>query len=153
MVANDEYWKGKPEIKNVVFRPITNEATRTAALISGDVQLITDVPVRDADRIQKDSKLQFQGVSGLRFIYLTVDVTRPVTPAVEGGKNPFVDERVRKALRMSIDTDSIIKNVMEKDIPMIPLYFQEDAYGYSKTLEFTPRLDEWIYVYDIHFKK
>jgi peptide/nickel transport system substrate-binding protein len=112
MVANDEYWKGKPEIKNVVFRPITNEATRTAALISGDVQLITDVPVRDADRIQKDSKLQFQGVSGLRFIYLTVDVTRPVTPAVEGGKNPFVDERVRKALRMSIDTDSIIKNVM-----------------------------------------
>jgi len=43
--------------------------------------------------------------------------------------------------------------IMEKDIPMIPLYFQEDAYGYSKTLEFTPRLDEWIYVYDIHFKK
>lgn len=112
MQAYDKYWKGQAAIKNVVFRPISNEATRTAALLSGEVQLITDVPVRDADQIAKNDKLQLVGIPSLRLIYLTLDVTRDKTPAVDLPKNPFKDERVRRALRMSIDVNSIIKNIM-----------------------------------------
>lgn len=112
--ANNSYWNGAPEIKTVIFRPISNEATRTAALLSGDVDLIVDVPVRDADRVAKHEKLQFVGIPSLRLVYLTVDVTRDKTPAVDQPSNPLKDERVKKAIRMGIDTDSIIKNIMNE---------------------------------------
>ena len=111
MKANEEYWKGKPDIQNVVFRPISNEATRTAALMSGDVQLITNVPVHDADQIKKNSKLKYISIPGLRLIYLTVDVTRDKTPTIEG-KNPFKDPKVKEAIQMAIDKDAIVKNIM-----------------------------------------
>lgn len=111
MKANEEYWKGKPDIQNVVFRPISNEATRTAALMSGDVQLITNVPVHDADQIKKNSKLKYISIPGLRLIYLTVDVTRDKTPTIEG-KNPFKDPKVKEAVQMAIDKDAIVKNIM-----------------------------------------
>lgn len=110
--ANDSYWNGAPEIKTVIFRPISNEATRTAALLSGDVHLIVDVPVRDADRVAKHEKLQFVGVPSLRLIYLHVDVTRDKTPTVDQSANPLKDDRVKKAIRMGIDTDAIIKSIM-----------------------------------------
>ena len=43
--------------------------------------------------------------------------------------------------------------IVAKDMPFIPLYFQEDAYGASGDIDFAPRLDANVYVYDIHFKK
>lgn len=110
--AYDKYWGGAPDIKTVVFRPISNEATRTAALMSGEVNLITDVPVRDADMIKKNNKVKLVGLPSLRLIYLTVDVSREKTPAIDLPKNPFTNEKVREALRSAIDYDSIVKNVM-----------------------------------------
>ncbi len=111
MKANESYWKGTPDIQNVIFRPISNEATRTAALLSGDVQLITNVPVHDADQIKQNSRLDFIGKPGLRLIYLTVDVNRDKTPTIEG-KNPFTDPKVKEAVQMAIDKDAIVKNIM-----------------------------------------
>lgn len=111
MKANNDYWKGKPDIQNVVFRPISNEATRTAALLSGDVQLITNVPVHDADQIKKNNKFKYVSIPGLRLIYLTVDVTRDKTPTIEG-ENPFKNPKVKEALQMAIDKDAIVKNIM-----------------------------------------
>lgn len=110
--AYDKYWGGVAEIKTVIFRPISNEATRTAALLSGEVQLITDVPVRDADMIQKNNKVKLIGVPSIRLLYLTVDVTREKTPAIDLPKNPFTNPKVREALRMAIDYESIVKNIM-----------------------------------------
>ncbi|KYZ76105.1 hypothetical protein AXX12_06585 [Anaerosporomusa subterranea] len=110
--ANEKYWQGSPQIKTVIFRPISNEATRTAALLSGEVDVIADVPVRDAERIEKDSKLKLVREPSLRLIYLILDIGRDRTPAVDLPKNPFQDERVRQAVRLGIDIDSIIKNVM-----------------------------------------
>lgn len=110
--AYDKYWGGVSDIKTVIFRPISNEATRTAALLSGEVQLITDVPVRDADMIKKNNKVKLIGVPSIRLIYLTVDVTREKTPAIDLPKNPFTNEKVREAVRMAIDYESIVKNIM-----------------------------------------
>ena len=42
--ANSDYWRGVPPITNVIFRPITEPATRVAALLSGEVDLIWEVP-------------------------------------------------------------------------------------------------------------
>lgn len=111
--ANESYWQGVPAIKTVTFKPISNEATRTAALLSGEVQLITDVPVRDVNRIARSEKLQVVSRPSIRTIYLTVDVTRTKTPTIDSSKNPFTDKRVQQAVQMAIDVDAIIKSIMD----------------------------------------
>ena len=51
LAANEDYWGEVPAIKNVRFRPITNEATRTATMLTGDVDFTIDVSARDIDRL------------------------------------------------------------------------------------------------------
>ena len=80
-------------------------------LLSGDVNLAADIPVRDADKVKQNDKLQLLGRSGLRLIYLTVDVTRDKTPAINLPTNPFKNEKVRQALQLGIDSDAIVKNI------------------------------------------
>lgn len=110
--AYDKYWNGSAEIKEVIFRPISNEATRTAALLSGDVNLAVDIPVRDADKVKQNDKLQLLSRSSLRLIYLTLDITRDKTPAINLPTNPLKNEKVRQALQLGIDSDAIVKNIM-----------------------------------------
>ena len=53
--ANPNYWAGKPKFDNVIFRVLSNNATRTAAILSGEVDLINRVPVVDVNRIKGTS--------------------------------------------------------------------------------------------------
>ncbi len=111
--ANDSYFLGKPAIDNVEIRPLTNDSTRVAAMLSDAVHLINRVPVRDVDRIKANGKLQFFMRPGLRLIYLQMDHEREKSPYVEGvDRNPFLDVRVRKALYYGIDEDAIVKHIM-----------------------------------------
>lgn len=135
MQAFDKYWQGPAAIKNVIFRPISNEATRTAALLSGEVQLITDVPVRDADQIAKNDKLQLIGIPSLRLLYLTVDVTRDKTPGIDLPKNPFKEEKVRQAVRMGIDINSIIKSIMNGHAAVATQGIPKQIAGYVDELQ------------------
>ena len=111
--ANENYFRGKPAIDKVEVRPLTNDATRVAAMLSGAVQLINRVPVRDVDRIKANPQMQFFMRPGLRLIYLQMDHQREKSPYVEGvAKNPFLDVRVRQALYYGIDEAAIVKHIM-----------------------------------------
>lgn len=113
MKANEQYWGGAPKIKKVTFRPISNAATRTAALLTGEVDIIEDVPVRDVDKLKSTEGLSVVDRPSERLIYLHVDSHRPQGPGVIGlDKNPLADLRVRKALSMAINRDSIVKMIM-----------------------------------------
>ena len=56
MTANEDYWGEVPSIKNVRFRPITNEATRTATMLTGEVDFTIDISPRDIDRLENTEK-------------------------------------------------------------------------------------------------
>ncbi|MDR2529612.1 MAG: ABC transporter substrate-binding protein [Synergistaceae bacterium] len=109
MVVNKHYWGKPPVITNVLFRPITNAATRTAALLTGEVDLIEDVPVRDVERLEKDSGIEIVARPGTRLIFMHIDANREPTPAVEGPVNPMKDQRVRQAMSMGIDRELIVR--------------------------------------------
>ena len=102
LVANERL-PGAPKIKQVVIRPLTNAATRTAALSSGEVHLVDDVSVRDVDRVKADSKLDLWSARRDRAIYLEMDQAREKSPRLESptGKNPFLDARVRRAVLLA----------------------------------------------------
>ena len=113
MKANEQYWGGSPKIKKVTFRPISNAATRTAALLTGEVDIIEDVPVRDVDKLKNTEGLSVVDRPSERLIYLHVDSHRPQGPGIIGlDRNPLADIRVRKALSMAINRDSIVKMIM-----------------------------------------
>ncbi len=111
MDANEDYWGPKPKIKRAIMRPLKNDATRVAALLSGEVDLIYNVPVRDIDRVSGGANTEVKAIPGPDVMHINIDVTRQQTPGYKHGKNPFLDRRVREAFAIAIDRDSIIKNV------------------------------------------
>ncbi|MDR1376297.1 MAG: ABC transporter substrate-binding protein [Synergistaceae bacterium] len=109
MVPNEHYWGPKPSITDVTFRPITNAATRTAALLTGEVDIIGDVPVQDFDRVSKTEGIEAVARPGDFLIFLHVDGDREVTPGIDLPKNPMTDIRVRQAISLAIDRELITR--------------------------------------------
>lgn len=108
--AFDDYWAGPPKIKTVTFRPITNPATRTAALLTGEVDVIQDLAVRDVDRVKGEGGFEVITRPSLLNVVLAMDA-REQSPTIEG-KNPMTDQRVREAIARSVDVGAINKIVM-----------------------------------------
>lgn len=134
ITANKDYWRDQPFYSDVVFRPLTNNATRVAAALSGEVDIIDKVPVMDVERIKNSPKLNFFIKPGLRLIYLQMDQERLETPYVEG-KNPFLDVRVRRAIYLGIDEDSIIKHIMKGFAVPAGQLNPEVVFGYDETIK------------------
>jgi peptide/nickel transport system substrate-binding protein len=110
---NDSYWGEKPAWQRITFRPITSAGPRVAALLSGDVDLIENVPIQDLNRVKQNA--DFKVVQGLsnRVIYLHFNYLDDTPPGVDaGGKNPFRDKRVRAAISKAIDRDAIVARIM-----------------------------------------
>ena len=111
LVANEDYWGEVPAINKVRFRPITNEATRTATMLTGEVDFTIDISPRDIDRLENTEGIRVLKQQGLREIYLNLD-SRKDSPLFPGQKNPMADPKVRQAMYLAIDEDTIIKNIM-----------------------------------------
>jgi peptide/nickel transport system substrate-binding protein len=113
-VRNGNYW-GKIEGNaiNVEFTPIGNDATRVAALLSGQVDVIEPVPLQDVARIAGSGKARVLQGPELRTIFLGMDQKRDeLLFSNVKGKNPFKDKRVRQAFYQAIDIVGIQKTVM-----------------------------------------
>ena len=134
--ANKDYFRGKPAIDKVVMKPLTNDSTRVASILSGAVQIINRVPVRDVARIKKQSKLNFYMRPGLRLIYLQFDQMRDKSPFVKGvDKNPFRDARVRKAFYYGIDEGAIVKHIMGGFAEAAGQFYPSAVTGHVKGLK------------------
>lgn len=111
---NGNYW-GKIEgnVINVEYTPIGNDATRVAALLSGQVDVIEPVPLQDVARINASGKTKVMQGPELRTIFLGMDQKRDeLLYSNVKGKNPFKDKRVRQAFYQAIDIQGIQRTVM-----------------------------------------
>ncbi|MCZ7009696.1 ABC transporter substrate-binding protein, partial [Salmonella enterica] len=82
LTRNADYWGPKPAWDKVTLRFIPNPATRLAALLSGDVQAIENVPTPDLPQVRKNPKLSFFSKISHRVIYLYFDAKRDKSPYV-----------------------------------------------------------------------
>ncbi|MGH8805249.1 MAG: ABC transporter substrate-binding protein, partial [Polaromonas sp.] len=113
-VRDGNYW-GKIEgnVVNVEYTPIGNDATRVAALLSGQVDVIEPVPLQDIPRISASGKATVMQGPELRTIFLGMDQKRDeLLYSNVKGKNPFKDKRVRQAFYQAIDIAGIQRTVM-----------------------------------------
>lgn len=108
------YWKEiKSNVEEVVFTPISQDATRVAALISGELDLAYPIPVQDWDRLEKAEGVRPLTGPEARTIFLGMDQMRDeLLYSNIKGKNPFKDLRVRQAFAHAINLDAIKQKVM-----------------------------------------
>jgi len=113
-VRNGNYWgKIDGNVQEVVFTPIGNDATRVAALLSGEVDVMEPVPVQDIERVNGNAGTKVLVGPEMRTIFLGMDQKRDeLLYSNIKGKNPFKDKRVRQAFYQAIDIDGIKKTVM-----------------------------------------
>jgi peptide/nickel transport system substrate-binding protein len=113
-VRNGNYWGTiEGNAQEIIFTPIGNDATRVAALLSGEIDVMEPVPVQDIDRINGSPTAQVLQGPELRTIFLGMDQKRDeLLYSNVKGKNPFKDKRVRQAFYQAIDVDGIQKTVM-----------------------------------------
>jgi peptide/nickel transport system substrate-binding protein len=141
---NDEWWDTKPAWDSVNVRVIANNASRDAALQSGDVDAIDQVPTRDVAELKKNPKLSIIASPGQRLIYLFVDTQREQTPFATDltGKtlttNPLRDLRVRRALSLAINREGIRDRIMDGFAVPTGQLMPEGASGYDKSVKPDP---------------
>ncbi len=112
MIRNEEYWGDKPVVTDVRFRMISSAATRTAALLSGDVDFISSVPVMDVERLKAQSNIQIMSMPSLSCNYLGFNQDSDA-PSGTISPNPLKNELVRRAIYHAIDLDSILTTTMQ----------------------------------------
>ncbi|HEX7371824.1 MAG TPA: ABC transporter substrate-binding protein [Thermodesulfobacteriota bacterium] len=121
LAANKDWWGGKVDFEKVILRPIPENATRVAALLTGEIDACWGVSIPDIPRVEKHKNTYVSRCMSQRAIYVMFDMSSDVggpapkaNPGIPAGKpNPFKDFRVRKAIAQAINADDIIKYVME----------------------------------------
>jgi peptide/nickel transport system substrate-binding protein len=113
-VRNGSYWgKIDGNVQEVIFTPIGNDATRVAALLSGEVDVMEPVPVQDIERVNGNAATKVLVGPEMRTVFLGMDQKRDeLLYSNVKGKNPFKDKRVRQAFYQAIDIEGIKKTVM-----------------------------------------
>lgn len=111
---NPNWWgKADTNVTEIVYTPVKAVATRMAALLSGEVDLVLDPSPQDLPRVRSNPNLKvIDGIEN-RTIFLGMDQFRDELPGSNvKGKNPLKDVKVRKALYQAIDIDTINKVTM-----------------------------------------
>ncbi|MEO0701031.1 MAG: ABC transporter substrate-binding protein [Pseudomonadota bacterium] len=113
---NEDYWgigEFPMEITRIEYTPIQNAATRVAALLSGEVDFIQDVPVQDLERVASTDGLDVRTAPQNRVIFFGMNMgDADIANDNVDGANPLADVRVRKAMSMAINRDAIQQVVM-----------------------------------------
>jgi len=116
LVPNPSWWDAgnlQHNLTEVIFTPIASDATRVAALLSGEIDMMYPVPVQDMKRIDSDGNTEVLAGPELRTIFLGFDQMRDeLLYSNVKGKNPFKDARVREAFYRAIDIEAIKAKVM-----------------------------------------
>jgi len=131
-------WWSKPEhnLTEVIFTTIANDATRVAALLSGEVDWIDPVPLQDIQRVNSSPNTQVMTGPELRTIFVGFDQTRDeLLYSNVKGKNPFKDPRVREAFFKAIDIETIKSRVMRNMATPSALMIAPELYVLSKEFQ------------------
>jgi len=133
LARNDKYWGGVPPWERVTFRIVPSDPARLAALLSGDLDLIEQVPTADLDRIRRDALLQTAQKISWRTIFFHLDQREQAQGG--GARNPFRDLRVRRALSMAINRQAIAERLMDGAAVPASNLVSPPVYGYAPDLK------------------
>ncbi len=111
---NPAYWNRiEGNVQEIVFTPIGNDATRLAALVSGEIDFVLDPAPRDVQRLRSTPGVKIVDGPENRIVFIGMDQGRDeLLYSSVKGKNPFKDLRVRKALYHAVDIETMKTKLM-----------------------------------------
>jgi peptide/nickel transport system substrate-binding protein len=137
MEAFPGHWRGAPNIKTVVFKPIPDDAVRVAALQNGEIDVAVNIPPHLTPIIEKHPKIFLSTAPSIRTIQLMIythqmDASHKPTGPYNG---PTADKRVRQAIAYAVDADEIIKGVMDGKAVRVATMLPSMHFGYDPSLK------------------
>ena len=135
---NDDWygWReadsAQANVTEIVFRPIGSDATRIAALLSGEIDFILDPPLQDLNRLRAAQGVRVLEGPEVRTIFFAMDTHRDeLLYSDVRGRNPFKDVRVRRALYQAIDIQAIHRTTMRGQSVITGTLFPPQVNGYN----------------------
>jgi peptide/nickel transport system substrate-binding protein len=138
VLVRNEAWFGWQEenpgnITEIQFRPIRSDATRIAALLSGEVDFVLDPPLQDLARLRANQNVRVIEGPEVRTIFFAFDTARDeLLYSSVRGRNPMRDLRVRQAMYHAIDINAIQRAVMRGQAVVTGTFFPEQVNGYVR---------------------
>jgi peptide/nickel transport system substrate-binding protein len=102
--AHETYWRGAPRIKTLIFKPIPDESTRVASLVTGQVDIARGVPPSLVKQIDENPRTRVARVPSALNIHVILDTLKD---------GPLRDRRVRQAINHGVDKEGIIRSILE----------------------------------------
>jgi peptide/nickel transport system substrate-binding protein len=129
--ANDEYWKGEPQIKSLTFRYIPEFSARLSAFLSGEIHLFKNIPVDAVERVNNDANSKIAEIGSSRINYLALN---------NFYDGPLKDKRVRQALNHAVNVDELLATVLNGHGEKMtgPLSKINDDYTETSAYEYDP---------------
>jgi peptide/nickel transport system substrate-binding protein len=144
MARNDAYWGPKPAWARVTTTPIPNDSARVAALLAHDVDLIDTVPPSALRDLRARPEVRLAQISFNRLEFLHMDSFSEHPPFVADldghplDKNPFKDQRVRKAISRAIDRLALVNGIDEGMGVPASQFLPDGVFGTSPSLKPEP---------------
>jgi peptide/nickel transport system substrate-binding protein len=101
---NPDYWQGPADVSRVTFRFIPEFSARMAALLSGEIDIMKDVPPHAVEPVDRSGRAKVRATVSSRINYLAL---------VNLKLGPMQDLRVRRAMNHAVDVDELIKQVLK----------------------------------------
>ena len=121
--AFDDYYAGKPETENLIMKVIPETSQRTIALETGEVDLAYDLAVNDIPKVNSDDKLTVYEIPSLTCWYVSMNMN----------KKPFDNPKVREAMSMAIDRQTIIDTINAGSGQTADAIIAPAVFGYYST--------------------
>lgn len=122
LIANEDYWKGEPSIKEVTFVRIPELSSKISSLLSGEVDLIRGINTDSIDRIEANDSLEIETVSSVDYLYINFNTLYD---------GPLQEKKVRQALSYAIDVEELLEGV-------------KDGYGEKMNGPFTKLNEDYV---------
>jgi peptide/nickel transport system substrate-binding protein len=136
LVANAQWWGRRGNVDEAIYVVIQSDATRMAALMSGQVDFVIDPPFQDVARLKQEKQFKLVEVADIGTQYLGFDQSRDELQFADvKGRNPFKDLRVRRAIYHAIDIDTIVAKVLRGQASATGSYVSRLVEGYVPELD------------------
>ncbi len=136
LVVNTQWWdKPQHNLTKIEFTPISSDATRVAALLSGEIDLMYPAPLQDVNRIVATPGVKVMEAPSLRTIMFGFNQRdSQLHDSNIKGTNPLKDQRVRKALYQAINMDLIREKIMRGKSRNAGLLVAPEVPGFDASL-------------------
>ena len=125
---NDDYWRGKPEVKEVIFKTVKEESARVAGLLAGQTDAISNLSIEEIERVEKHPRTRVEKVPGYRMYFLAMNVAF----------KPFDNKLVRQAVNYSIDPHVIMKHIFDGNGDVLEGPLNSNMIGYDSSIKRYP---------------